>query len=217
MTKTGSSAATGRWLYLSFYNWAVVVGWVQVLYCASSALLDSGHEVVYATVEWPLLLAQTASVMEILHWILGIIRYPVLETLPQITARLYLTWGILWSFPETRSHILVTFLIISWSINQIIGYSFFGTSEIFGLAPSWLLWLRYNTILILYPIGMISEVGLIFVATPFMEESEKYCLRMPNKWNFSFDYYYASTLLTVLYVMGFPYLFMHMVASRKGV
>jgi hypothetical protein len=38
---------------------------VQVLYCASSALLDSGHEVVYATVEWPLLLAQTASVMEV--------------------------------------------------------------------------------------------------------------------------------------------------------
>jgi hypothetical protein len=93
MTKAGSSAATGRWLYLSFYNWAVVVGWsvalavtfefliarflhmhpykiaygcrVQVLYCASSALLDSGHEVVYATVEWPLLLAQTASVMEV--------------------------------------------------------------------------------------------------------------------------------------------------------
>jgi very-long-chain (3R)-3-hydroxyacyl-CoA dehydratase len=70
----------------------------------------------------------------------------VSATLPQIGSRLFLTWGILWSFPEvlstskcsyflhdilsvgiyndlvlqTRAHILVTTLVISWSITEVL-------------------------------------------------------------------------------------------------
>ncbi|XP_031481297.1 uncharacterized protein LOC116251272 isoform X1 [Nymphaea colorata] len=36
----------------------------------------------------------------------GLVRSPVSATLPQIGSRLYVTWGILWSFPEQR-HIRV--------------------------------------------------------------------------------------------------------------
>ncbi|CAM0878730.1 unnamed protein product [Alopecurus aequalis] len=213
------STSAARRLYLSLYNWVVFVGWAQVLYRAVSALLlqSSGHEAVYAAVEGPLLFAQTAAIMEILHSILGFVRSPVSVTLPQISGRLYVTWGILWSFPEAQSHILVTSLIISWSITEIIRYSFFGMKETFGFAPSWLLWLRYSTFLLLYPIGLLSEVGLIFVAMPSMKTSEKYYLKMPNTWNFTFDYRFASALLTALYVPGFPYLFRYMLAKRKKV
>ncbi|KAE9596970.1 putative very-long-chain (3R)-3-hydroxyacyl-CoA dehydratase [Lupinus albus] len=48
----------------------------------------------------------------------GLVRSPVSATLPQISSRLYLTWGILWSFPETQSHVLVSSLLISWSITE---------------------------------------------------------------------------------------------------
>ncbi|XP_024315351.1 very-long-chain (3R)-3-hydroxyacyl-CoA dehydratase PASTICCINO 2A isoform X2 [Brachypodium distachyon] len=210
-----SAMAALRRLYLSVYNWAVCFGWVQVLYNAASALLESRHDAVYPAVERPLLFAQTTAFLEILHSILGFVRSPISVTLPQISGRLYVTWGILWSFPETHSHILVTSLIISWSITEIIRYSFFGMREAFGFAPSWLLWLRYSTFLVFYPIGLISEVGLIYVAMPSMKASEKYCFRMPNKWNLSFDYRYMSVLLTALYVPGFPYLFRYMVAKRE--
>uniref|UniRef100_A0A0A9GAF0 very-long-chain (3R)-3-hydroxyacyl-CoA dehydratase n=1 Tax=Arundo donax TaxID=35708 RepID=A0A0A9GAF0_ARUDO len=44
---------------------------------------------------------------------------------------------------------------------------------------------------------------------PYMKASERYCIRMPNKWNFSVDYFYASVLLTGLYIPGFPYLFLY--------
>ncbi|AQK94203.1 hypothetical protein ZEAMMB73_Zm00001d010510 [Zea mays] len=30
----------------------------------------------------------------------GLVRYPVSATLPQIGSRLFLTWGVFWSFPE---------------------------------------------------------------------------------------------------------------------
>ncbi|BAD61102.1 putative tyrosine phosphatase [Oryza sativa Japonica Group] len=168
-----------RRLYFSVYNWVVFIGWAQVSLSMILALLDDGHEAVYAAIERHLLFAQTAAIM------------------------------------ETHSHILVTPLIISWSITEVIRYSFFGIKESFGFTPSWLLWLRYSTFIVCYPVGMVSEVGLIYIAFPFMKASEKYCIGMPNKWNFSFDYFYFSTFLMALYVPVFPYLLRHMVAQRK--
>ncbi|TVU42246.1 hypothetical protein EJB05_08640, partial [Eragrostis curvula] len=213
---------TLRRLYLSAYNWTVFYGWAQVLYCSIMALRGSGHEAVYGAVERPLLFAQTAAIMEILHGIVvmfkGLVRSPISVTLPQIGSRLFLMWGVLWSFPEmlawfhdsietsvlqTQSHILVTSLVISFSITEIIRYSFFGMKEALGFTPSWLLWLRYSTFFVMYPTGITSEA------------SEKYCLRIPNKWNFSFDYMYGSILVLAVYVPGIPHLYTHMLKQRK--
>lgn len=209
------SLALLRRLYLTIYNWTVFVGWFQVLYFALKTLKESGHQQVYDAIERPLQLAQTAAILEILHGLVGLVRSPVTATLPQISSRLFVTWGILWSFPETRAHILVSSLVISWSITEIIRYSFFGVKEAFGSAPSWLLWLRYSTFLLLYPTGITSEVGLTYIALPYMKESEKYCIRMPNKWNFSFDYSYFAILILGFYVPGSPHMYGYMLGQRK--
>ncbi|CAN6567909.1 unnamed protein product [Malus baccata var. baccata] len=97
-----------RRLYLSLYNWTVFLGWYPVLYLALKTLNESGHQHVYSAVERPLLLAQSAAVLEFLYGIAfdaGLVRSPITATLPQIGSRLYLTWGILWSFPEVRMQI----------------------------------------------------------------------------------------------------------------
>ncbi|KAH1260177.1 Very-long-chain (3R)-3-hydroxyacyl-CoA dehydratase PASTICCINO 2A [Glycine soja] len=88
------------------------------------------------------------------------------------------------------------------AVLEIICSFFFGLKEAFGSAPSWLLWLRYSTFLVLYPTGISSEVGLIYIAFPFIKASEKYCIRMPNKWNFSFDYFCAANVVLGIYVPG---------------
>ncbi|XP_059307410.1 very-long-chain (3R)-3-hydroxyacyl-CoA dehydratase PASTICCINO 2A-like isoform X3 [Lycium ferocissimum] len=187
-----------RRVYLIFYNWIVFFGWFQVFYFGVKTIKESGHEHVYDAVEKPLFFAQTAAFLEILHSLVGLVRSPVSATLPQISSRLYVIWGILWSFPE------------------IIRYSFFGTKEAFGSAPSWLLWLRYSTFLLLYPTGIASEVGLIYNALPYMKESGKYAVRMPNKWNFAFDYYYGALISFAIYVPGCPHLYSYMLAQRKN-
>ncbi|EOX91952.1 Tyrosine phosphatase-like protein PASTICCINO 2A isoform 2, partial [Theobroma cacao] len=186
-----------------------------VLFLALKSLKESGHEHVYNAVEKPLLLAQSAAALEILHGLIGLVRSPVSSTLPQVGSRLYLTWGILWSFPEIRTHILVSSLVISWSITEIIRYSFFGMKEAFGFAPSWHLWLRYSSFLVLYPTGISSEVGLVYFALPYIKGSEKYSVRMPNKWNFSLDYFYLAILALGFYVPGSPHLYRYMLAQRK--
>ncbi|CAN8299066.1 unnamed protein product [Cochlearia groenlandica] len=203
-----------RRVYLTLYNWIVFAGW-QVLYIAIKTLKESGHENVYDAIEKPLQLAQTAAVLEILHGLVGLVRSPVSATLPQIGSRLFLTWGILFSFPEVRSHFLVTSLVISWSITEIIRYSFFGLKEALGFAPSLHLWLRYSSFLVLYPTGITSEVGLIYLALPHIKTSEMYSVRLPNTLNFSFDYFYATILVLAIYVPGSPHMYRYMLGQRK--
>ncbi|KAI9111446.1 hypothetical protein K1719_017136 [Acacia pycnantha] len=205
-----------RRLYLALYNWTLFIEWFQVLYLVLKTLKESGHEHVYSVAEKPMLFAQTAAVLEILHSLVGLVRSPVAATLPQIASRLFLMWGILWSFPETQTHVLVSSLLISFSITEAIRYAFYGMKEAFGFVPSWLLWLRYSTFFVMFITGIISEVGLIYSALPFIKETGKYSIRMPNKWNFSFDYSYAAIGVLGIYVPGGLYLFRHMLAQRKG-
>ncbi|KAG5529595.1 hypothetical protein RHGRI_030098 [Rhododendron griersonianum] len=234
----------------------------QVLYLALKTLKDSGHGYVYHAVEKPLLLAQSAAVLEmdreqILHGLVGLVRSPITATVPQISSRLFVTWGVLWSFPETRTHLLVSLLVISWSITegqsdpgainqscisgttpmemglwvgesglgplgfsnicrsiQIIRYSFFGSKEAFGFAPSWIMWLRYSTFLFLYPIGISSEVGLIYFALPYIKESGKYSIRLPNKLNFSLDSFYIAILVLGIYFPGSSHMYTYMIGQR---
>ncbi|XP_051147415.1 very-long-chain (3R)-3-hydroxyacyl-CoA dehydratase PASTICCINO 2A [Andrographis paniculata] len=211
----GGTLSSLRRPYLTLYNWTVFFGWLQVLFLTLKALHHSGANSVYAAVHKPLILAQSAALIEILHSLVGLVRSPVGATLPQVSSRIYLTWGILHSFPEIQTHPLVASLVISWSVTEIIRYSFFGFKEAFGFTPPWLLWLRYSTFLILYPTGISSEVGLIYNALPYMKESGKYSIRMPNKWNFAFDYYYNALLVLLTYVPGSPHLYGYMLGQRK--
>ncbi|KAG0564218.1 hypothetical protein KC19_8G093000 [Ceratodon purpureus] len=141
----------------------------------------------------------------------SITRSRVMATLPQIASRVFITWGVLFSFPEVRDHWLVTSLILSWAVTEVIRSSFFGLKEVFGSAPRFLLWLSCTTFYILYPTGICSEAGLIYVALPYMRETGLYSLRMPNKLNFAFDYYYASILAIFAYIPGSPGMYSHMI------
>ncbi|CAL1395360.1 unnamed protein product [Linum trigynum] len=87
--------------------------------------------------------------------------------------------------------------------------------EAFGATPSFLLWLRYSTFLVMYPIGISSEVGLIYLALPHIKVSEKFCIRMPNKWNFSFDNFYIAFIALGIYVPGSPHMYRYMLSQRK--
>lgn len=201
--------------YLAVYNCVLFAGWSQILYSAVLALHTKGPPAVYDAVEKPLQIWQTAALLEIFNSLVGITRSPVTATLPQIASRIFVTWGVLYSFPQVRDHWLVTSLILSWGITEVIRYSFFALKEIFGSAPRFLLWLRYTTFYILYPTGISSEAGLIFVALKYMKETGLYNLPMPNKLNFAFDYYYASILIIFAYLPGSPGMYSHMIRQRK--
>lgn len=56
-------------------------------------------------------------------------------------------------------------MILAWSVTECIRYAFYALS-LLGFAPKPLLWLRYNTFYILYPLGAGSEAFLMASVLP---------------------------------------------------
>lgn len=59
-----------------------------------------------------------------------------------------------------------------------------------GGAPGWLTWARYSAFLVLYPIGVVSEMWLLYRGLPAVRALRLHSMALPNWWNFAFDYSY---------------------------
>ncbi len=73
-------------------------------------------------------------------------------------------WGICYLFPFLNSSPWYSSMLLAWSTTEVIRYSFFTFKQVGLNPPSWLLWLRYSSFTILYPIGISSEVVMIIKA-----------------------------------------------------
>jgi very-long-chain (3R)-3-hydroxyacyl-CoA dehydratase len=83
--------------------------------------------------------------------------------------------------------------------------------------PYPLLWARYSAFILLYPVGVASEMTMVYLAMPTIKKNRPLSIAMPNAWNFALDYYVGCWLGVACYVPGLPELYMHMVKQRKKV
>lgn len=135
--------------------------------------------------------------------IIGIVRAPLLTTLMQVASRFLLVHLIAHPFPQTtRNSPAYTTMLLAWSITEVIRYSYF-VFALSGLGvPKLWTWLRYNTFLVLYPLGVASECWLVWKASePAGEINE--------------IYKFALWAVLGIYVPGFYVLFTHMLKQRK--
>ncbi len=86
-----------------------------------------------------------------------------------------------------------------------------------GYVPYPLLWLRYSTFVILYPLGVASEMTMVYLAMPSIRKERPLSFSMPNSINFAFDYYWFCWLAIACYVPGLPELYFHMLRQRKKI
>jgi very-long-chain (3R)-3-hydroxyacyl-CoA dehydratase len=56
-------------------------------------------------------------------------------------------------------------MLIAWSLTEVVRYSYF-TFALNGYIPSILTWLRYNLFFVLYPLGISSEMALVYKSIP---------------------------------------------------
>ncbi|KAI0949196.1 hypothetical protein AcW1_008880 [Taiwanofungus camphoratus] len=119
----------------------------------------------YAAVGSQTAFVQSFAALEVLHCLLGFVRSPIGTTGAQVASRLYLVWGITALFPNTRAHPLYASMVLSWSITEVIRYTFYAFS-LLGREPYPLLYLRYTLFYVLYPTGAGSEAGLIYASLP---------------------------------------------------
>jgi len=153
-------------------------------------------------------------------------------TATQVASRLWILWGIvdaatsatttraltILSLPNpvpSLSLSLVT-LLTAWCLSEIIRYGFFAFKEA-GLQPFFLLWLRYTGFVVLYPLGVSSELSMVWLALPELRRTGKWNIDMPNEWNIGFTYWLACLGCVAAYLPGFPQLYGYMMAQRRKV
>eukprot|EP00878_Enallax_costatus_P001738 GHUV01001894.1.p1 GENE.GHUV01001894.1~~GHUV01001894.1.p1 ORF type:complete len:277 (+),score=42.02 GHUV01001894.1:100-831(+) len=224
--------------YLLAYNAALCAGWGYVLFLTYKTVLleHGGTEDVWKAVEIPLKISQTAAIMEVVHAAAGIVKSPVAITAMQVASRLWCLWGVIVPCadhvipnalltPKMQSalglpawaNINFISLMTAWAASEIIRYGFFALKEAFGTPPYIATWLRYSGFMVLYPIGVSSELTMAWLALPYIKRSGLWSVEMPNSWNFGFSYYLANILIMLTYLPGLPQLYGYMLTQRKKV
>ena len=66
----------------------------------------------------------------------------------------------------------------------------------------WLLWARYSAFLPLYPLGVASELTMVWLALSTLKRERPWSIEMPNAFNFGFDYFWTCMLIVIAYVPG---------------
>ncbi|NXY67328.1 HACD2 dehydratase, partial [Glareola pratincola] len=207
--------------YLVIYNVVMTAGWLVIAVGLVRAYLAKGsYHSLYYSIEKPLKFFQTGALLEehllIAKYLPGIVPSSVVLTAFQVMSRVFLTWAVTHSVKEVQTEDSVLLFVVAWTITEIIRYSFY-TFSLLNHLPYLIKWARYTLFIVLYPMGVSGELLTIYAALPFVRQSGLYSISLPNKYNFSFDYYTFLILVMISYIPIFPQLYFHMLHQRRKV
>ncbi|XP_053569953.1 very-long-chain (3R)-3-hydroxyacyl-CoA dehydratase 1 [Bombina bombina] len=203
--------------WLTFYNIAMTAGWLVLAISMIRFYMEKGtHKGLYKSIQKTLKFFQTFALLEMIHCALGIVRTSVLVTGVQVSSRIFMVWLITNSIRPIQNEESVIVFLVVWTVTEITRYSFY-TFNLLNLLPYFIKWARYNLFIVLYPVGVAGELFTIYAALPYVRRTGMYSLRLPNKYNVSFDYYYFLIIVMLFYIPLFPQLYFHMLRQRRKV
>lgn len=222
--KTRSRALEAGKAYLFAYNGVQIVGWTFLLLRTLVYFLNRGTlDDFWREIKWLLLVFQNAAALEVLHACVGIVRTGVFLTLAQVVSRVFLVTGVLLVSDEATRSPGILLCVLAWSVTEIIRYGYYAVNAVSRVPPA-LLFLRYSTFYLLYPLGVTGELLCIyhslsdvaakkFWAIPVLNEVVTFAAQYHAI--FSVLYYYFLIFYMLLYVPMFPMLFGHLMKQRK--
>ncbi|XP_028825218.1 very-long-chain (3R)-3-hydroxyacyl-CoA dehydratase 1 [Denticeps clupeoides] len=213
--KRAKSAIATAWL--TFYNIAMTAGWLVLAVAMIRFYLQKGtHKGLYKSISRTLKFFQTFALLEVGHCAIGIVRTSVIVTGVQVCSRIFMVWFVTNSIKQVQNEESVILFLVVWTLTEITRYSFY-TFNLLNHLPYFIKWARYNMFIVMYPLGVIGELMTIYAALPHVRKSEMYSMRLPNKYNVSFDYYIFLIIIMLSYIPLFPQLFLHMLRQRRRV
>jgi very-long-chain (3R)-3-hydroxyacyl-CoA dehydratase len=184
---------------LSTFLWGAVLARLAILFPLVGTKFVAGGLADFT--RW----VQTVAILEIIHALIGWVKSPLFTTVTQVYSRLLLVWGILYLFPDVGDSLAFSTMVFAWSVTEIIRYSYYAFNLYRdGQLPKTLVWLRYNTFFVLYPLGAGSEVFLVYQS---LDQAEAF-----NPW-----YALYLKIAILVYIPGFYMLYTHMIKQRRRV
>lgn len=202
--------------YLILYNVVQTLGWSYLMYQTIEHLLfnqSNGKTSLYDKVSTTLIIFQNLAVLEIFHAALGLVPSSVQVTIQQISSRVIVVCGALMITKTPRESLGFILLLFAWGITEIIRYANYALNLI-NSVPYFLLWLRYTTFYVLYPIGVTGELLTLYCTHVESKTTEWRLGFMPNVNLFAY-YPYIILGIMLLYIPLFPPMYYHMIKQRR--
>mmetsp|Transcript_36362 Transcript_36362/g.37033 ORF Transcript_36362/g.37033 Transcript_36362/m.37033 type:complete len:231 (+) Transcript_36362:114-806(+) len=210
--------------YLLLYSLASAAGWAYVLAICLKSIAMGTISTLWDEVNPALKIVQTAACLEVIHSLIGIVRSSWVTSLMQVFSRVWTLWACMNIAPPAQTSIFFTLACTSWALVEVPRYLFYGLN-LLDTVPYPLFWLRYSLFAVLYPTGITGEVGCMYHAGRFLQDSKLYVwgkpfLDVPNIQISMIENLEVSLLLLIIivavtYIPGSPVMYGHMVKTRK--
>ncbi|KAF5627508.1 AUR kinase [Fusarium sp. NRRL 52700] len=188
--------------YLFIYNTLSAILRTALLLRTTHLWLTQGNGAAWDELNIIARWTETLTVMEIIHAVTGIVRAAPATTALQVAGRNTIVWAITRNYPEVGyRETAYSLMLMAWNAADAIRYFYFTLQTGAGSVPGGLTWLRYNMFIVLYPIGILSEMKLVY------EVIQPSQTRNPA-------YQYLLWFGLAIYVPAFYILFGHMLAQR---
>ncbi|XP_076356186.1 very-long-chain (3R)-3-hydroxyacyl-CoA dehydratase-like isoform X4 [Tachypleus tridentatus] len=205
-------------VYLLFYNLIQFVGFLYVLIVMLIRYSKEGPfsiDGTYEAVGRVMKICQLLQMLEIIHLLIGVTQGNYLICLFQLCGRFLVIFALLDAHPRSQTKSAIFYLFIGFTVMEVIRYPYY-MLKMYGVNIHFITWLRYTLWIPLYPLVFICEAIIMFRNIPYFEETEKFSMKLPNQWNFSFSF--PGALRLYLLLGFFPTLYfmmLHMYRKRK--
>lgn len=88
--------------------------------------------------------------------------------------------------------------------------------QLLGREVGLLTWLRYTIWIPLYPMGILCEGIIVLRNIPYIEETKRFTVEMPNPWNITFDMVLFLKIYLMLLIIPGSYLVMSHMAKLRS-
>ena len=77
--------------------------------------------------------------------------------------------------------------------------------------------LRYTFFIVAYPVGVSGELLVSYAGLDYAKSKGVFSIDLPNKLNFTFNFYLIMIFVMLIYIPLFPPMYFHMFGQRKKV
>ena len=83
----------------------------------------------------------------------------------------WICYGVIYPHPKIAKHTTYSLILFSWCVLNTIQYAHYAFFVKTKRSPTWLRWSAYNSFYLTFPLGVIGELGQIFLSLTFVEEA----------------------------------------------
>uniref|UniRef100_A0AAG5CRS6 Very-long-chain (3R)-3-hydroxyacyl-CoA dehydratase n=1 Tax=Anopheles atroparvus TaxID=41427 RepID=A0AAG5CRS6_ANOAO len=220
MTQCEKSKPTGFVkLYLALYNAAQFSGWTYIFIQFLAHFFVHGQplDTLWSQVGKTTYFFQMLASLEVVHAMAGIVPSNVPITFLQTFGRCMVVAGAIDGTPTGQRSPGLPLALFCWSLTESVRYSYYVAHLLLENVPAFFVWLRYTVFIPMYPCGFLGELLCGYWAQGYFGATGKWSMELPNRFNFTFSFYYFVWIMMVGYLPMFPQMYLHMFSQRRKV